>query len=92
MRAFSPLQLDWVAWLARGGGADASATTSPGPSHPHAAALASLRLVPEYALADALDWLTYILQASPLHPYMCAVHRTAAGEQSSTGTQQVQGS
>ncbi|PNW74777.1 hypothetical protein CHLRE_12g510300v5 [Chlamydomonas reinhardtii] len=48
LTAFAVLELDWMAWLARGG------------AGPAAAALA---LVPEYALGDALDWLTAVLYA-----------------------------
>ncbi|GFR44877.1 hypothetical protein Agub_g6220, partial [Astrephomene gubernaculifera] len=49
MTAFAVMELDWVAWLARGG---AGAPAAP-----------LLRLVPEFALGDAVDWLVAVLYA-----------------------------
>ncbi|EFJ50717.1 hypothetical protein VOLCADRAFT_116740 [Volvox carteri f. nagariensis] len=48
LTAFAVLELDWMAWLSRGGAGDPSVV---------------MRLVPEYALGDALDWLTAVLYA-----------------------------
>ncbi|GLC54869.1 hypothetical protein PLESTB_000914600 [Pleodorina starrii] len=48
LTAFAVLELDWMAWLSRGGAGDPGSV---------------MQLVPEYALGDALEWLTAVLYA-----------------------------
>ncbi|GIL70129.1 hypothetical protein Vretifemale_999 [Volvox reticuliferus] len=48
LTAFAVFELDWMAWLSHGGAGDPASV---------------MRLVPEYVLGDALDWLTSVLYA-----------------------------
>ncbi|GIL47684.1 hypothetical protein Vafri_4440 [Volvox africanus] len=48
LTAFAVLELDWMAWLSRGGAGNPASV---------------MQLVPEYVLGDALDWLTAVLYA-----------------------------